>query len=67
MRDLLGALRRPQPPEFAEEADWPFRSSLSGPIVAAVKVVVEIAGVCLVLVAAGFENGELQEKEFDEV
>lgn len=66
MQDLLGALRRPQPPESAEEADWPFQSSLSGPIAAAAKLVVEVAGVCQVLVAVGFDSGVLQEKEFDE-
>lgn len=67
MQDLLGALRRPQPPEFAEEADWPFQSSSSGPRAAAAKIVGEGAGACLVSVAVGFESGVLQEEEFDEV
>lgn len=67
MQDLLGALRRSQPPEFAEEADWPFQSSPSGPIAAAAKLDVEVAGVCLVSVAVGFESEILQEEEFDEV
>lgn len=57
MQDLLGDLRRPQPPESAEEADWPFQRSPSGPIAAAVKPVVGVAGVCLVSVAVGFESG----------
>lgn len=58
MQDLLGDLRRPQPPESAEEADWPFHRSPSGPVGAAVKpVVVEVAGACLASVAAGFESG----------
>lgn len=39
---------------FAEEADWPFQSSPSGPVAAAAKLVVEVAGVCLVSVAVGF-------------
>lgn len=67
MLDLLGALRKPQPPEFAVEADWPFQSSLSGPVAAAAKLVVEVVGVCLVLAAVGFESGALWEEEFDEV
>lgn len=68
MQDLLGVLRRSKPPEDAEEADWPFPSSQSGPIAAAVKlVVVRAAGVCLVSVAVGFESGVLSEGVFDEV
>lgn len=60
MQDLLGDPRRPQPPESAEGADWPFQRSPSGPIAAAVKLVaVEVAGVCLASVAAGFESGVL--------
>lgn len=67
MLDLLGALRKPQPPEFAVEADWPFQSSPSGPVAAVAKLVVEVAAGCLALVAVGFESGALCEEEFDEV
>lgn len=60
MQDLLGDLRRPQSPESAEEADWPFQRSPSGPIAAAAKLVaVEVAGACLASVAVGFESGVL--------
>lgn len=60
MQDLLGVLRRSSPPEVAEEADWPFPSSQSGPIAAAAKlVVVRAAGGCPVSVAVGFGSGVL--------
>lgn len=67
MQDLLGALRRPQPPGFADEAGRPFRSSPSGPTAAAASLAVGTAGAYPGSAAAGFESGVLQEEGFEEV